>query len=262
MLLGLALAIIVGITLGLVGSGGTILTVPILVYAMGVNPVIATTYSLFAIGATAIVGAVKGYYKKEIDNRKVLAFGLPSLLMVFIMRNYMLSLVPEVFIVGSWEVHREVVLMLLFGGVMLASSYSMIRGTGFSCVRTSKRNGDSIRQVVTQGLFVGFVTGIVGAGGGFLIIPTLINVFKLPLKKAVSTSLVIIAINSGFGLLGDVEKFSDFDWSLLLSYTFFAIVGILIGFLLSAKIDGEQLKKGFGYLILTVGLFVIIQELW
>jgi len=262
MLLGLILAVIVGITLGLVGSGGTILTVPILVYAMGVNPVIATTYSLFAIGATAVVGGIKGFYKNEVDLQKVITFGLPSLLMVFIVRNYMLSLVPEVFVFGSWEIHREVVLMILFALVMIASSYSMISGTGISFVRTSKRNSESVRQVVAQGLFVGFVTGVVGAGGGFLIIPTLVSVFSLPMKKAVSTSLVIIAINSAFGLLGDLEKFPEFDWYLLLSYTFFTIGGIFIGFFLSNKMDGEQLKKSFGYLILIVGIFVLLKELW
>lgn len=262
MLLGLILAIIVGITLGLVGSGGTILTVPILVYAMGVNPVLATTYSLFAIGITSIVGVLKGFYKKEVDIRKVFTFGLPSLLMVFIMRNYMLSLVPEIFIIGSWEIHREVMLMLLFGVVMLVSSYSMIRGTGFSFVRSTKRNGESVRQVAAQGLFVGFITGVVGAGGGFLIIPTLVSVFKMPMKKAVSTSLAIIVINSFFGLLGDLEKFPEFDWALLSGYTFFTIIGIFLGFLLSNKMDGEQLKKAFGYLILLVGIFVIVKELW
>ncbi len=262
MLLGFLLAILVGITLGLVGSGGTILTVPILVYIMGVDPVLSTTYSLFAIGITSIVGSVKGFIAKEVDIKKVLSFGLPSLLMVFVMRTFVLPLVPEVITIGPWAFHQSVLLMLLFAMIMLASSISMIQGSDMPMVPLSNAHEIPVSLVIVQGLFVGIVTGTVGAGGGFLIIPALVNFFKLPMKKAVSTSLVIISINSFFGVLGDVEKFPAFDWPLILGYTFFTIVGVFVGFALSNKMNGEDLRKAFGYLILLMGGYILVRELF
>src|SRR5690606_1495922 len=223
MVIGLILAIVVGITLGLVGSGGTILTVPILVYLMGVNPILATTYSLFAIGITSFVGAVKGYREKEVDVKQVFAFGLPSLVMVFITRTFILPLVPDVIHIGPWEFEQEVLLMIIFAFVMLASAISMIKGANDDTTIIPERVNTPLSLVIGQGVFVGMVTGVVGAGGGFLIIPALINFFRMPIRRAVSTSLAIIAINSFFGVLGDLEKFAEFDWLMILTYTFLTV---------------------------------------
>jgi len=263
MAFGLLLAVFVGVTLGLAGSGGTILTVPILVYVMGVDPVLATTYSLFAVGVTALAGSVKGFAAKLVDFRQICAFGLPSLLMVFVMRTFVLPLVPEVIRIGPWEVHQSVVLMVLFALVMLASSVSMIgdREDDVPVVPSAGRRGIPVSLVIVQGLFVGMVTGTVGAGGGFLIVPALVNFFGMPMKGAVSCSLVIIAANSFFGLLGDLEKIPDFDWPLLLGYTFFAVAGLFIGFALSGRMDGRQMRKLFGYLVLVMGIYVLVREL-
>lgn len=261
MLLGLALAIFVGITLGMVGSGGTILTVPILVYVMGVDPILSTTYSLFAIGITSSIGAVRGVFTAEVDVQKVLTFGIPSLLMVFITRTFFLPLVPQVITIGPWDLHQSVVLMFLFALVMLSSAFSMIQGDDKPI-----EEGEAIRKVplqlvVAQGIVVGLVTGVVGAGGGFLIIPALVNFYRMPIRRAVSTSLVIITINSLFGVLGDLEKLEEFNWNLILGYTVFTIVGLFVGFFLSNKVSSANLKKMFGYMILIVAVSVLIREL-
>lgn len=259
-ILGCVLAILVGITLGLIGSGGTILTVPILVYIMAVEPTLSTTYSLFAIGITSLIGAVRGIIKKEADLPKVLTFGVPSLIVVFITRSFILPLVPEVIHIAGYSFHQNVLLMILFSFVMVASSLSMIR---------SAKNGPEvpggyvktpIEVIVFQGALVGLVTGLVGAGGGFLIIPALVNFYHLPMRKAVATSLIIISINSFFGVMGDIEKFELFDWELLLGYTGGTVFGIFIGFYLSEKISNKNLKKGFGYMILLVGVYILIKE--
>ncbi|MFD1769936.1 sulfite exporter TauE/SafE family protein [Sphingobacterium suaedae] len=262
MILGYFLAIVVGITLGLVGSGGSILTVPILVYTMGVDPVLSTTYSLFAVGVTAVVGSLKGFYQGEVDLRKVVSFGIPSLLMVFVTRTFILPCIPEIFIIGDWEIHQATVLMIVFAVVMLASAWSMIKGHSFAFVEkhTARRFGSG--QIVMHGMLVGLVTGVVGAGGGFLIIPALVHFYHMPMKNAVSTSLVIIAVNAGFGLLGDVEKLPTFDWQILGGYTGLAIGGIFVGFYLANKISGDQLKKLFGYMILLVGMYILVKELF
>jgi len=261
MLIGFLLAVLVGITLGLVGSGGTILTVPILVHVMGVDPVLATTYSLFSIGISSLVGAVRGFAAGEVDVRKILAFGLPALLMVFAMRTFILPLVPEIIVIGSWEIHQAALLMALFAVVMTASSISMIRETAPPFFLSVGERETPVGMVVLLGMLVGMVTGTVGAGGGFLIIPALVHFFKMPMKNAVSTSLVIIAVNSLFGVLGDVEKLPVFDWPLILGYTLFAVVGIFVGFRLSDRMDGRKLGKLFGYLILAIGVYVFVSAL-
>lgn len=261
MLIGLLCAIFVGMTLGLVGSGGTILTVPILVYVMGVDPILATTYSLFAVGTTALIGSIRGLKNRDVDLSHVYHFGIPSLLSVFLTRTFLLPLVPEIIHIGSLALHQSVVLMLLFSLVMLASAMSMIGSRSISKLLPTQRDGgDKRMQVAMAGILVGFVTGIVGAGGGFLIIPVLINFFNLSLRRAVATSLVIIAINSFFGVMGDLEKFVDFDWYLLIGYTLFTIGGIFAGFSLSKKINSDILKKIFGYFILVVSVYILVKE--
>ncbi len=259
-ILGLSLAIIVGLTLGMIGSGGSILTVPILVYILGVNPVLATTYSLLIIGTTSLVGAVNGIQKKTVDFNKVLYFGLPSMITVFLVRLYILPLIPDVFTIAGYEIHQDKVLMILFSIIMIFAALPMIRGNKVDAVHDPKK--EKLVYVVVQGIAVGFVTGVVGAGGGFLIIPVLINSFWLTIKRAVSTSLVLITINSAIGVLGDIEKFPEFDIKLILAYIILSIIGLFIGFKLSSKIDNKLMKKGFGLCVLGLSIFILFQELF
>ena len=259
-ILGCIFAIFVGITLGLIGSGGSILTVPILVYIMGVDAALSTTYSLFAIGITSFIGAIRGIRRKEADLPKVLSFGIPSLNFVFITRSYILPLVPEVIHIGGYAFAQNVLLMILFSFVMITSSLSMIRSAKNGLEVPAENTKTPIEVIILQGTLVGLVTGLVGAGGGFLIIPALVNFYRLPMRRAVSTSLIIITINSFFGLMGDLEKFEVFDWPLLLIYTGGTVLGISIGFYLSDKISNKSLKIAFGYMILLVGVYILIKE--
>jgi len=262
MIAGFLLAIFIGLTLGLIGSGGTILTVPIFVYVMGVDPVMATTYALFAVGVTSVVGAVRGFANSEIDIKQACRFGIPSLLTVYLTRTFLLPLVPETIHFGSFEIHQSVLLMIFFALIMFAAALSMIVNDTSLAEYPITGEWSSELKTKALGVAVGLITGVVGAGGGFLIVPALISLLKLPLRKAVSTSLLIISVNSLFGLLGDIEKVKDFDWLILCGYTFFAIIGIFVGFLFSKKIDGSVLKTVFAYLILCLSIYILFKELF
>lgn len=259
-IIGSLLAAFIGITLGMMGSGGSILTVPVLVYILHVDPNLATTYSLFAIGASSLIGSFSNYYKGNIDFRKVLDFGFPSVVSVFLTRQFFLPLVPDVFIIGNWTVHQNTVLMLLFAILMVVSAFSMIKRKPEPAAGEEKEYARL--TTITQGLGIGFITGVVGAGGGFLIIPALVNFYKMPMKKAVSTSLAIICINSVFGLIGDIEKFALFEWERIGSYTILLIVGMFGGFYLTKFFNGAQLKKALGYLIFVIGIFILFKEIF
>ena len=252
--LGLLLAVFVGVTLGLVGSGGSILTVPIFVYIFGVDPALATAYSLFAIGTTSIIGGVKGFWNHTVDMDKLIKFGLPSMVAVFVTRKYVVPLIPDEFHIWGFIISQEVVLMVSFAVLMLFAAYAM-----FHEVNIPAQNFP-LFSVVLKGIMVGCVTGIVGAGGGFLIIPALTSFFRLSMKKAVATSLVLISINSMLGLAGDWRRIDQFDWNLLLTYTILTVVGIFIGFFLSNKIEGKRLKRVFAVGIMIVAAFVLLKE--
>ena len=260
---GYVLAIIVGISLGLIGSGGSILTVPILVYIMGVNPVLATAYSLFIVGSTALVGGVQSAMQKRVDFKTVLIFGIPSIAAVYATRMWLVPFIPnELFTIGSLVITKSIALMLLFAVVMILASVSMISPG------KNKRQDESASRVynypmiLLEGAVVGLLTGLVGAGGGFLIIPALVLLARMPMKLAVGTSLFIIAAKSLIGFIGDLQGSEIIDWKLLGIFTAFSVVGIFIGILLSKKIPGQKLKKGFGWFVLIMGIYIIIKELF
>jgi len=254
---GYSASILIGISLGLIGGGGSILTVPVLVYLFTVDTVLATTYSLFVVGATSLVGSISYFRKCLVDLHVVLFFGLPSIAAVFLTRHYLLPAIPERLAAFSgFEVSKSILLMVLFAALMIFASYSMIKG--------DNAPGSSIRPnnkplAILQGVIVGFVTGLIGAGGGFLIIPALVNFLRLPMKNAIGTSLVIIAINSlaGFGFsLGQ----GPIQWRFLLILTAIAVAGVFIGTYLSTKIDGKKLKPMFGWFVLAMGIYILIKE--
>ena len=203
--IGFAAAILIGVSLGLIGGGGSILTVPVLVYILGIDPVLATAYSLFVVGSTSLVGAGT-YMKKGLVNYKTaLVFAIPSFIAVFLTRKFLVPALPDpLFSVGEAVVTKNIGIMVFFAIIMLAASYSMIRG--------NKQKEDVEEELkfnfplfALEGSIVGVITGIVGAGGGFLIIPALVLLAKLPMKMAVGTSLLIIAAKSLIGFLGDLS---------------------------------------------------------
>jgi uncharacterized membrane protein YfcA len=262
-LIGYIASILIGISLGMIGSGGSILTVPVLVYLMHINPLLATTSSLFIVGTTSLVGGIRAYAKNQVDFKAVTEFGIPSIFSIFITRHYLLPIIPaDLFTIGDRIISKELFLMILFAILMLAASLTMIRsnhtehGTGI----TEKERHNKVLPLILLGLFIGVVTGLLGAGGGFLIIPSLVLFLKLPMKTAVGTSLLIIAINSLFGFLFSLKQF-EYNWGILVSFTVLAIGGIFIGSKLADKIPGTSLKKGFGWFILVMAIYIILKEL-
>lgn len=263
-IIGYVLAILIGISLGLVGSGGSILTLPILVYLMGVEPVLATAYSLFIVGVTSFVGGIKNAFLRRIDFRSVIIFGLPSVLAVYFSRAFLLPLIPDVlFRIDSLVFTKSMGLMVLFAIVMILASVSML-----SPKKKYQENEDTeIRynypMILSEGIVVGVLTGLVGAGGGFLVIPALVLLAKMPIKLAIGTSLFIIAIKSILGFIGDLQNYSEIiDWKLLLIFSFLSVLGIFVGVFLSRKIDGTRLKSIFGWFVLVMGGYIFIKELF
>jgi uncharacterized membrane protein YfcA len=259
-IIGYILAVVVGITLGLIGSGGSILSVPILVYVMGIEPVLATAYSLFIVGTTALVGGFQKAKNKLVDFNKVLLFGIPSLLAVFFTRRIVVPNIPEVvFSNDNFMLHKSVLIMTVFAVVMIIAAVRMIRP-----FKVDKKEIDekiNIYKIIGNGLIIGCIAGFVGAGGGFLIIPALIFLAKTPMKIAVGTSLFIVASQSLIGFLGDIRPDQVIDWKFLLLFTCFSIIGIFIGGAISKVIPGEKLKTGFGWTVLGMGIYIILREL-
>ena len=254
-------SIFVGLSLGLIGGGGSILVVPILVYMFGVDVVMATAYSLFVVGSSSLVGAVSNYRKGLVDLKTAMVFGAPAIASVYLTRKVLVPLIPEhIATIAGFEITKSIALLLLFAVVMIAASISMIR--------KRKEDGEEPTEqkfnyplILIEGIVVGVLTGLIGAGGGFIIIPALVILSKLPMKKAVGTSLLIIAAKSLIGFLGDVSN-ATIDWVFLASITALAIVGIFIGIKLSNYIPGKKLKPAFGWFVLVMGIYIIAKELF
>lgn len=255
---------LIGISLGLIGGGGSILTVPVLVYLFGVSPILSTSYSLFIVGSTSLVGTFNNLKNGLVNVKTALLFGVSSILTVFITRKFIIPLIPkELFIVGDFVVTENIMTMLMFAVLMVAAATAMIKsGTQKEEVVTDKKEDTGkIWKLLIYGVAIGAVTGLLGAGGGFLLIPTLVILMGLPMKEAVATSLMIIAMNSLLGFTGDLGHFK-IDWAFLLEITAIAIIGIFIGGFIGKKIDGSKLKKGFGYFVLVMGCYIIIKEVF
>jgi uncharacterized membrane protein YfcA len=260
-ILGYLGALIIGIILGLIGGGGSILTVPILVYLLSLNPVVATAYSLFVVGVSSLLGALQNIRKGLVDFKTAIVFAIPAFIAVYSTRKYLIPAIPEeLFEVGNFMVTKDIGIMIFFALIMLLASYSMIKGKCANCDDEDSVIHYNYPMIFIEGIVVGVLTGIVGAGGGFLIIPALVVLAKLPMKKAVATSLLIIAIKSLIGFIGDVENM-DIDWAFLISFTAFSVVGIILGVWLNKFIEGNKLKKSFGWFVLVMGIYILFKEI-
>lgn len=258
-IVGFILAFIIGITLGLVGAGGSILTITVFVYVLHISPILSTTYSLFIVGIASFVGSIDYFRKGLVDLQKGLFFSFPAFIMVFLMRKTIMPLIPEmVYQSPILTITKNLLVMVVFALLMIIASYSMIKGNNKS---TDDNYKVSYWMIFLEGLLVGILTGFVGAGGGFMIIPAMVIFAKLPMKKAVGTSLLIITINSAFGAFGDISAGISLDWYFLTKFVACTIGGILFGGYLSKKIDGEKLKPAFGWFVLVIGCWIMVKEL-
>ncbi len=255
-------AVLVGITLGLFGAGGSILTLPIIHYIFGVDPSIATSYTLFIVGVTAWLGALHHARKKNVQVRTGLLFALPGLVAVHIMRTFIYPAIPmDLFSVAGNVITKEVAILIVFAIIMFAAAIAMIRRKQ-DVGDDKKASHNNVFLFLLSGAAIGMVTGAVGAGGGFLIVPALIFFAGLPMSAAIGTSLFIIAINASYGFVRDVQMDVPLDWRLLIQFTIATGIGMAIGTFISKRIKVQHLRKGFGWFVLLMAVFIIIEELY
>ncbi|WP_339920355.1 sulfite exporter TauE/SafE family protein [uncultured Flavobacterium sp.] len=257
--IGYLASIIIGLSLGLIGGGGSILAVPILVYLFKIHPEQATSYSLFIVGFTSMIGSFSHYKLGNLKIKSALVFAVPSILSLLFVRKIILPLLPDIlFSIDNFDITKNLLIMIVFAFLMIATSVSMIRKS--KKVKEAKEINFLILSTI--GLFVGLIIGFLGAGGGFLIIPALLFFANLPMKQAVGTSLFIIFINSLIGFGGDLLGGVDLNYKLLLIISAMAIIGLFIGTQLSKRIDGAKLKPAFGWFVLVMGIYIIFKELF
>ena len=265
LIIGYISAILIGISLGLIGGGGSILTVPVMTYLFGFDSITSTAYSLFIVGAASLVGSIT-YMKKGLVSYKTAAiFGLPAIVGVYITRKLLVPQIPEIlFSSDSFTLSRDMFIMGVFALLMLAASYSMLKPKGhIKDLEEFRPQKFNYPLILLEGLLVGGLTGLVGAGGGFLIIPALVVLSKLPMKMAVGTSLVIISVKSLIGFTGDLSNPElTIDWKFLGIFTLITIAGIFIGSKLSDVIPGKKLKPGFGIFVIVMGVYILIKEFY
>ncbi len=258
-LIGFFFALLIGFFVGLFGGGGSILSVPVLAYLFLFNEKVATAYSLFIVGVTAMIAGIKQNLRKNVNWKIALIFGVPSLVGVWLVRKFVIPELPIIiFDFYGFMLSRRMLIFGIFILLMFLSSYSIISERKNLISKRSKKINYS--WIIFEGLVIGGLTGFVGAGGGFLIIPALIVLTHLDIKVAVGTSLIIIAIKSIIGfLLGDA-LIMEIDWNFLIFFTSISICGTFLGTYFSDKINSYLLKKGFGYFILLMALVMLVFE--
>lgn len=256
-ILGYLGALCIGLVLGLTGGGGSILTVPILVYLMSINPVTATAYSLFIVGTTSTFGAIQNYRKNLVDLKNGFIFAIPSFIAVYLTRKYIVPEIPKIILESPILITKDTFLMLFFAVIMIFGALSVLKKKSQENPNEEKRN---LIFIGIQTFIIGIIIGLVGAGGGFLIIPSLILFAKLPMRKAVGTSLFIIAMNSLVGFMGDVQNLV-IDWMFLATFTAISVVGIFIGMYLTKYTNESQLKKIFAYFVLLMACIILLKEI-
>lgn len=255
-ILGYLSSVLIGISLGLIGGGGSILTIPILVYLFKINPENATSYSLFIVGTTSLLGTYKHYKLGNLQLKPALYFGIPSVISLLLTRKFILPSLPsKIFEIGQFIITKDILIMIVFSILMIFAAFSMIRKQPEAINKEI-----DLTKLIVLGLVIGIITGFLGAGGGFLIIPALVLFGNLSMKQAIGSSLFIIFINSTLGFLGDVLNGVVINYTFLISITLIASIGILIGTKLSKKIDGKKLKPAFGWFVLLMGIYIISKE--
>jgi uncharacterized membrane protein YfcA len=263
-IIGYICATLVGVSLGILGSGGSILTVPIMVYLMDVNPVTATGYSLFVVGLSSAIGGIKYVRKNLVDIKTALVFAVPSIICVFLTRTFLMPAIPNpVFSSGEYSVSKELFIMILFAVLMILVAYNMIRNGSYKEPDETAYKNMKRLWLVCIGFASGLLTGIVGVGGGFIIIPALVLLANVPVKMSVGTSLLIIAFNSISGFIGEVvEQHEKIDYKFLLLFSALSVGGIFIGFRVALQKSPAQIRKMFGWFVLVMGVGILVKEVF
>jgi uncharacterized membrane protein YfcA len=249
----------IGLSLGLIGAGGSILTIPVFVYILKKDPISSSVYSMFVVGISSMAGSIQSILNKLVDFKAVLTFGIPSVIGVFIARKTIFPFIPdELFSIGSFTLSKSMLLMLCLSSLMFLAARRMLK-PGTKKDQVEQEDKQVKISLLLRGLLVGMVTGLLGIGGGFLIVPALYLLVNLPVKKAVGTALLIITINSLFSFLNSYASM-EIEWLLLIKFSMGAVLGIIIGTKLSRKIPGDYLKKTFGWVVLGMSFYIVYKE--
>ena len=263
-ILGYIAAVLMGMVLGVIGGGGSILTVPILVYLMGVAPDVATGYSLLIVGATAAFGAVRYFKEGLVDVKASILFAVPSIIAVYLTRAFLMPAIPETIAFQSLTIDKNLGIMVLFAMLMLASAAMMLKkaySKSAPATQVVENKQPNVGLIVIEGAVVGVVTGILGAGGGFLIIPALVLILGMPMKNAVGASLFIIALKSLLGFIGDLQTGIQLEMPLLPLMLVATFIGMAVSTKVAGKLDGAALQKFFAFFTLVIAVFIMTKEL-
>jgi uncharacterized protein len=253
-----AASVAIGLCLGLIGAGGSILTIPVLVYFFKTDPVVSTIYSMFIVGACSLVGSILSFFKNLVDFRAAVWFGVPSVTGVFLARKFIFPLVPDqLFCVGSFMISKNVFIMIALAAIMLFVSVKMLKNKSVNTIQKEQEHSPML--FLLQGIFTGILTGLLGVGGGFLIAPALLLLVRLSAKVAIGTTLFIITINSAVGFAASYSSIG-IEWPLLLKFSLGAIIGILTGTMLAERIAPGNLKKMLAWFILFTSMYVLFRQ--
>lgn len=252
-------AIVMGVVLGAIGGGGSILTVPILVYLFGQDASTATGYSLLIVGLTASYGAVSYYRQGLIEVKAAITFAIPSIIAVYLTRAFLMPAIPDVILTSPFVLEKNLLIMVSFAILMLLSAYMMLTKDNSKMQSSGKSHSQIL--ILLEGAVVGIATGMLGAGGGFLIIPALVLLMGMEMKKAVGASLLIISLKSLIGFTGDLQAGISLDWILIGKIIAFTIFGMWLTTKIASKIESNKLQKGFGVFTLVIAIFILIKEL-
>lgn len=262
-ILGYAGALLVGIILGLFGGGGSMLGIPIMVYILGISPTLASSYSLFIVGTTATFGAFQKALQGLTHLKIGLLFGAPCITMSYLTRLVILPELPEIlFSFSDFSISKDVLIMILFASLIFYAGFSMIKGRKGMVRKVNKKSKRDIVKVIFLGTLIGFLTTLVGSGGGGLIVPSLVLLLGMQMKKAVGTSLLIVCGKSLIGFVGDLQNNVQLDWTFLLTFVGIAVIGIFIGNIFSKYVDSDKLKKAFGIFIVVLAIYILTKEIF
>jgi hypothetical protein len=254
-----AASLFVGLSLGMVGAGGSILTVPVFIFILKMDPLTSSIYSMFIVGISSLAGGIKSIIYKLVDIKTMIVFGIPSVSGVLVARRLIFPVIPDqIFSIGVFAVSKKILFMICISTLMFFAAVKMLRAASSKTAAPLAGTQKPVFLFI-QGFVVGIITGLFGIGGGFLIVPALYFWSRLPMKKAVGTALLIIAMNSLFSFCTSYSA-TVIDWSLLIRFSLGAVIGILIGTRIAEKISGDYLKKIFGWFVMAISFYIIFKQ--